>query len=83
MPQGGSAPAINPAGKNEDSKDSNSTGTAVYDRGVSNPRHERLKSWLGVVKSIGLQQAHNRSSQRLRSSNYPLPRHNRYSPKLH
>lgn len=46
MPQAGSAPAINPAGKSEDSKDSISTGTAVYDRGVSNPRHERLKSWL-------------------------------------
>ena len=46
MPQAGSAPAIIPAGKNEDTKDSNSTGTAVYDLGVSNPKHERLKSWL-------------------------------------
>lgn len=48
MSQGGSAPDINPAGKNDsgDSKDSYSTGTAVHDRGVSNPRHERLKSWL-------------------------------------
>ena len=54
VPQAGSALAINPAGKSEDSKDSISTGTAVYDRGVSNPRHERLKSWLWVVKSIGL-----------------------------
>ena len=45
-PQAGSAPAINPAGKNEDTKDSNSTGTAVYGSGVSNPKHERLKSWL-------------------------------------
>ena len=34
------------AGKNENTKDSNSTGTAVYDRGVSNHKHERLKSWL-------------------------------------
>ena len=46
VPQAGSAPAIIPAGKNEDTKDSNSTGTAVYDLGVSNPKHERLKSWL-------------------------------------
>ena len=45
-PQVGSAPAINPVGKNEDTKDSNSTGTAVYGSGVSNPKHERLKSWL-------------------------------------